>query len=720
MRSIRRSLWLGASVLGVLGWSAGLMAQAVPDKGLAEKTLPDEAQALAAGEPKGIPTDWSHHSLIFSRPGTAEQAKRVQQDPRYWLQQYRRGSATSRTQGFDVTPQSGVESSKRQQSTHGRIKKDWSQDMGPSATAGAGNYPAKFEFTGQVANCATAAQPDFVVYGTGVAGSLTQASLMAFDNLYSGCTGTVPQVYWAYNTGGTVMTSPVFSLDGTQVAFVETNGGFGILVLLKWAPSAIETFNSPATPTTVSPLFYGACTAPCMTQVQLEDSSFTHTDDTTSSIFVDYSNNIGWVGGAFGWLHKIKSLFSRPREVFNGIFPVQVNNSSLWLGSPVLDFASGVVFVGDSDGFLYSVDGTTGAVTQSGQLDFGVGIVDSPMVDSTADLVYVFASSDGSGSCPGGADCAAVYELNTNFGPEDPGTGEVVGTSTISGTNPNPLYDGAFDSAYINSESATGNLYVCGNTGGVPMLYRVAIKNGTFNARNIGPPLSGSNTPCSPLTDLLNPNATAGPTEWIFAGTEANGVPSGCASGGCVMNFKNTAWLPATAYSVGQEILDSNLNIQVVITAGTSAGTAPVWNSAVDKTTTDGGVTWLCQGTLSTTTPVAWVRNHAYAKRNLILDPVNNYEFVTTAGNSGGTIPTFSAIAGHTTIDGSVTWTNLGANAVAALPAAGGTSGIIIDNTVVSGGLAGTSQIYFSTLTNQACTGGTGGCAVQASQSALK
>jgi hypothetical protein len=48
----------------------------------------------------------------------------------------------------------------------------------------------------------------------------------------------------------------------------------------------------------------------------------------------------------------------------------------------------------------------------------------------------------------------------------------------------------------------------------------------------------------------------------------------------------------------------------------------------------------------------------------------------------------------------------------------GGTSGIIIDNSSSDGGA---SQVYFTPLADQACTtaGGSGGCAIQASQSAL-
>ena len=44
----------------------------------------------------------------------------------------------------------------------------------------------------------------------------------------------------------------------------------------------------------------------------------------------------------------------------------------------------------------------------------------------------------------------------------------------------------------------------------------------------------------------------------------------------------------------------------------------------------------------------------------------------------------------------------------------GDTSGIVVDNAA-----AGASNIYFSTLLNQSCTGGTGGCAVSATQAAL-
>ena len=109
------------------------------------------------------------------------------------------------------------------------------ENHGFGASSGAGNYPAKFAFRTDTANCGSATTPDYVVFSTPDSGSGTQASVVAYDNLYAGCSGTRPSVYWAYNTGGQILTSPVISADGKQVAFVETNGGFGILILLKWA-----------------------------------------------------------------------------------------------------------------------------------------------------------------------------------------------------------------------------------------------------------------------------------------------------------------------------------------------------------------------------------------------------------------------------------------------------------------------------------------------------
>jgi hypothetical protein len=702
-------MWLGISIILVLTLPPALLGQASPDS---EAAVP-------------VTTDWSHHHVIFSRPATTKQAQRVQQDPRYWQQQYRQSSASLPEAPNDgaLAPELQSGSSASLPGKNQKLKRDWSQDIGSGASVSAGNFPAKYSFSSTNANCAS----DFVVYTTGLFGG-AQASIVAYNNLYSGCSGTVPAVYWAYNTGATILSSPVFSRDGTQVAFVQTNSsGHGILVLLKWAASTTETITSPGTPTRTIPLLYAACPAPCMTTATLTGSVLD--SDTNSSVFYDYSNDTAYVGDDAGFLHKFTPVFNGAlAEVRTGGWPVLVNSGSA-LTSPVHDFASGNVFVADIGGFLYRVNSSTAAVTTSGQLDFssandgGPGIVQGPIVDSTAGLVYVFAPSDGSGVC-GGADCTAVFQLTTSFVASDTGSEAVVGSSTPTGTVPSPLYIGAFDSTYENSVNATGNLYVCGNTGGDPVLYQVAITSGAFGTVSAGPVLSTSFavTPCSPVTDVLNPNVTGGATEWIFASAANGGVSSACSAGGCLFNFTDTPWKRSTAYAVGQEVLDSHFQIQVVSTAGTSGVAAPGWATIPGRSTTDGTVHWLDQGLQSAVPLATWIPSNPYPLHAKILDGNNNVEFVTTAGTSGTTVPTFSTTAGAITSDGTtLKWTNLGALGTAALAAAGGTSGIIIDNTVGSGTQAGASQIYFSTLSDQTCgTSGTGGCAVQASQPALQ
>ena len=71
-----------------------------------------------------------------------------------------------------------------------------------------------------------------------------RSSIVAFDHLYAtqggnclgdSLNGTGPQVKWAYNTGaGNVLTSPVLSLDGSKMAFVENSAGGATLRILKW------------------------------------------------------------------------------------------------------------------------------------------------------------------------------------------------------------------------------------------------------------------------------------------------------------------------------------------------------------------------------------------------------------------------------------------------------------------------------------------------------
>ncbi len=196
----------------------------------------------------GVVDDWSTHHVVYSRPEPGSETEyRVQQDPRYWLQQIKErmpAAAAASALGLQSDFRPPLKNKRGNRNPKSKLNNDWSVSLGStSAKVGGGQYPAKFSLSPNSApNCAT----DYVVFNTGVAGSTTQSTILAFNNLYPGASpgcGTVgsgvPAFYWAYNTGigATAVTSPVLSMDGSQVAFIQSTGGVASLVLLKWAAS---------------------------------------------------------------------------------------------------------------------------------------------------------------------------------------------------------------------------------------------------------------------------------------------------------------------------------------------------------------------------------------------------------------------------------------------------------------------------------------------------
>jgi hypothetical protein len=679
-----------------------------------------------------LPTDWSHQHVIFTGQGYANVPSRVSDDPRYLQQFYRRTQSLRLpeeiAEGRMPSPASFAVRARNIKRRRGL----WSEDLGSGGTIGAGNYPAKFSFNSSVANCGTATTPDYVVYSTGLAGTVTQASIVAFDNLYSGCTtGTVPSVYWAYNTSGTssgkILTSPVISEDGKQIAFVQTDGvGAGTLVLLKWAASTIESPSAPGTPLSVLPSLYRACSPlPCMTTLALRNGSSVTTDDTTSSVFYDYKADIAWVGDSSGLVHQFTGIFKgTPAEVTTSPWPVQINAGAATT-SAVFDNVSKQVFVGDATGFLYRIDSTTGTVTKSGQVDFGTGLVETPVLDESNELVYVFSSSDGTTNCTGLVACAAVFQFSATFTAGSTGSKVTVGNSVAAGPPPpNPMYIGGFDSTYLKSATPpTGNMYVCGNTGGNPSLYQIPITAGAFpagGAANLITQLTlASTAACSPVGDILNEDLPGGTAERVFVSPQNKGLPTACSGKGCLISLLVTPWRPLIHWGLGQQILSPKLDIETVIVAGNAGATAPAWTTTPGDEVPDGHVTWLDQGHLTAVAAAAWQASQAYALGQRVIDTNNNIEIVITAGTSGTTEPHWPLVAGTIT-DNSVVWINAGNLPTAALSITGGTTGVIIDNTTNT--TTGASQIYFGTLADQTCTtsGGSGVCAEQASQLALQ
>lgn len=640
-----------------------------------------EAQAKQA---KGVPVDWTHRHVVFSNPGTADEAIRngtyerwlkISTDPRYIMQQQKRranasGAALQHGSSQDVlsdVPQDALaakpvarelraeqadarvqareegagamemsleereaarggnrrlpsglvraiipppikqaDSPQATKKKRNRIKKDWSETLGSNGTTGLGQFPAIFTTGGT--SCS-----DFAVFNTGLLGASGQANIIAYNNLYASCTGS-PSVYWAYNTSGTVFNSVVLSEDGSQAAFVQSSGGVASLVLVRWKAST-GSLTAPVGPTSEAPGSYSGCTAPCMTTLTFSGSP----NDSYSAPFVDFATSTAYVGDDAGKLHKFTNIFTTGTPAEAGSpWPVAVNSNAS-LGSPVYDAESANIFVGDyllssssgcepsatntnsPCGYLYSVNSSSGAVTKSAQLDFNFGIMDGPIVDSSAREVYVFAGDDGSTSCTASTPCAAVYQFPMSSIAGSKGTEATVGPGYEF------MMSGTFDNDYYSSSGPTGHLYVVGNTGPANnTLYQVTITNNVMSSSTTaGPVVSNSYTHGYYSAGLQVAEFDAGTTDYIFLSVLSFGVLSGCTA--------------------------PSLNNGCVIGYNVSSGTI-----------------------------------------------------------SGSTMPTGAA------------------------PEEGGTSGIVVDNDS-----SGAQNIYFSTLLNQSCTtsGGAGGCAIQTLQS---
>jgi len=658
---------------------------------------------------RGIPADWSHRHVVFSNPaateeeafanGTHDHWLNMVNDPRYILQQIKRDPATRRliTEGMGLgteenadlqtvdaqeAPESeesiGIgESAKAQKAKEKTAKGIWGESLTSGTTAGTvgpGNYPAKYSFNGSV-SCS-----DFVVFNTSLTGvpggtsvvftnaadssgtivitnSSTGASLtltagtansgttwnnnsstgstdasnfntvlntsgngssvgvyssvsgstvtitaeqlgavtisvknntlsnistpasgasenftggtnaariLAYKDLYSSTCGTiggaVPTLSWQYETGGVVKTSVSLSEDGTQLAFVQsynTSSSTTAAELVLLTPGSSSTLSFP---TIVTAANYRGCTAPCMTLFALTN------DDTNSSPFVDYTDDIVYVGDNAGSLHKFTGVFRGTPAAASSPWPVAV--SSKTLTSPVYDSSTTNVFVADAGGFLYAYAASSGSrVGLSSQLAAtgGTGIVDAPLVDSVADTVYVVVGQDGNTAtghnCDNATGCNGVFRFSTTAFTTS-GTGLCAssnGTSWTSGatncgvesvfgvgTSSTILYDGAFDNAYYTSSGSSGNLWTCAATGTpAPKLINSSMSSfsSTLSLGNnaINPLASGAAT-CSPVTEILN-----GTTDYIYLSMTANGNQTAECSGACIYSFIVTSSVPSSA-----------------------------------------------------------------------------------------------------------------------------------------------------------------------------
>ena len=536
------------------------------------------------GNPSHLPTDWSHRHVVFSRPDSFWKAWKLQREPRYWHQWLRQNgwalrSADSRIwehqRGWDD------DENDRKGTTINAARRDWAISLGAGATVGTGQFPAKFSFD---VNAAPSCTADYVAFTTSLAGSATVPSIIAFDNLYSSqpaaggfCSNLGPSVKWSYNTNpvgdttGKVLTSPVLSIDGTKIAFVEsrtnTNGG-SILHILKWKPGAAVTVQgtiaAPAVPDTLMALglAWNTTNCPaansCIVSLVLNGAQ----PVTSSAPFYNYATDELYLGDDNGVLHKFTGVFlGTPSEVITSGWPITVNATAI-LTSPVLDSPSKNIFISDQTGrlsFVREVGSTVGACAVGGPPCLGSvsqaltgSIVDGPIIDESTGRVLVFDNDT--------TNNGSVFQFDSGLTTGSKVTVSIGGNSLDASDVINP---GTFDNAYFSVGPASGHLYTCGKDPAFrnrPGIYQLSFTGaGVLNAA-AGTPLVGLVNPgpagtgaCSPVSEIKN-----GPTDRIFFSVAGNanppsagGTATGCTAGqGCVMSIVlGGAWPPAATTS---------------------------------------------------------------------------------------------------------------------------------------------------------------------------
>ena len=528
LRVFRRNTMRGKAFLW-LSVVAGSILLGLPLSGQkpVERTAADDASLEQTHV--GYLQDWTSQHLLMPGLQAEDVLMAGKPDPRAVYSMMQRQAAIDRLRRRDPG----------EPETKHPMKIDWAVSL-EKGYVPQNQFPAKFQFGVTKDSC----DADYIVFGLTVT-SGTQANLVGINNLYTSgtldCNSGAPWVAFAYNTvtqsgggGGQIKTSPEISEDGTKVAFVEsTNTGsyFHVLVLpspIPAPPKQDGTVLSPQTPT--------SCTKPttpgCMTTLTIQTSA----TDSISSPWIDYNTDTAYVGADNGLLYKITPVFGggAPALVTTGGWPVTVSTQATpVLTAPVVDDRAGLIFIGDGEGYLYSISLSSPGGTYAAQVEVGwathgagTGVVDPPIAvadiaNPGTDQIFAFTGCSVVLGIGG-----AVSQLPANFTSSSTLTtsntvnlGSATGTGDCTGKN---VHSGTFDNAFWLNGSTSGHMIACGflNSGGTPApaeMYMFPFTAGVLNNSTAPTSTFQINTTkgdeCSPLTEFFD-----GTTDRLFFG----------------------------------------------------------------------------------------------------------------------------------------------------------------------------------------------------------
>jgi hypothetical protein len=233
--------------------------------------------------------------------------------------------------------------------------------------------------------------------------------------------------------------------------------------------------------------------------------------------------------------------------------------------------------VGSSNGSLYRIDTTTGAVVA---LAVGLKgattpqIVGPPIVDVTNGTTFVVSANDGSSAVLVEADTASNMQLSRAR----------IGQGSTGLPAPNPallLYEPAFTHDYFNDPS-TGLIRLCGTglADTTPWQYAFGftipvtqpIMNTTASFSQVL--LASLTARCTGWTEFFNPNVGVGGTDFFFFGLSADCTGAG-AAGGCVASRTSDTTITTATVPGGSSgiVVDNYSNAvgasSLYLTAGT-------------------------------------------------------------------------------------------------------------------------------------------------------
>lgn len=414
-----------------------------------------------------------------------------------------------------------------------RFSEDWA--LGTGQTAGMGLNAAPTVWLNGVSPDCTNDYAVFPVNATPTVGG--QANLIVYNQLYSGagpglCGAGAATVQAAYAVGTTPLTGDVVpsysgASAGQKIAILETAN----------AKLHIVTVGTGGTAT--------ASVAPTETVVDYTNITVTNCSGgtvhtaTKSNVWIDYGQDVAYVGDDNGRLYAITG-------VFNGTPTLSFCTSLVagdTIGLPVVVSSGGTtyVFAVANGEFLYRVQVNPAKTAFTGKTNLRLGkvansIFESPVYDVGASMGYVWSNSDNIN----GTNQSALFQVNILATPMtvafDLGLGVAMTVSGDTGI----VMDGYFDNTWLTSGAGAS-----GATGYTPFFKNgvtgsPAMASFQFNASGVitGLTAMNDNTNINPSTGTVNGNivtymitsydSTAG-VDQLFVST-GNGTTSNASS----------------------------------------------------------------------------------------------------------------------------------------------------------------------------------------------